>query len=86
MYRNMKCIMKCVIWTEESYQKASYAQRYLPEAADDADAQLDEMKKELAASVAEKPEHGAEKRGEEPAAGADPENDDFEVFDLDDDL
>ena len=40
------------------------------------------MKKELAASVAEKPEHGAEKRGEEPAAGADPENDDFEVFDL----
>ncbi|MFR5731687.1 MAG: hypothetical protein ACLUD2_06690 [Clostridium sp.] len=44
------------------------------------------MKKELAASVAEKPEHGAEKRGEEPAAGADSESDDFEVFDLDDDL
>ena len=42
------------------------AEEYLPEAADDADAQLDEMKKELAASVAEKPEHGAEKRGEEP--------------------
>ena len=62
------------------------AEEYLPEAADDADAQLDEMKKELAASVAEKPEHGAEKRGEEPAAGADPESDDFEVFDLDDDL
>lgn len=62
------------------------AEEYLPEAADDADAQLDEMKKELAASVAEKPEHGAEKRGEEPAAGADSESDDFEVFDLDDDL
>lgn len=42
------------------------AEEYLPEAADDADAQLDEMKKELAASVTEKSEHGAEKRGEEP--------------------
>ena len=30
---------------------------------------LDEMKKQLAASVTEKSEHGAEKRGEEPAAG-----------------
>lgn len=62
------------------------AEEYLPEAADDADVQLDEMKKQLAASVTEKSEHGAEKRGEEPVTGADPESDDFEVFDLDDDL
>ena len=62
------------------------AEEYLPEAADDADAQLDEMKKQLAASVTEKSEHGTEKHGEEPVAGADPESDDFEVFDLDDDL
>lgn len=62
------------------------AEEYLPEAADEADAQLDQVKKQLAASVAEEPEMPAENRGEEPAADADPEDDDFEVFDLDDEL
>ncbi len=62
------------------------AEEYLPEAADEADAQLDEVKKQLAASVAEKPEVTAENHGKKPAAEAGPEDDDFEVFDLDDKL
>lgn len=60
------------------------AEDYLPEAADDADAQLDQVEKQLAASVAEEPKkenHSAKK-----AADSDSEDDDFEVFDLDDEL
>ena len=62
------------------------AEEFLPDPADDADAQLDQVKKQLAASVSGEPGQPEENRKTEAA----PENksdadDDFEVFDLDDD-
>ena len=57
---------------------------YLPEAADDADAQLDQVERQLAASVSEEPEQTPVEETETKAE--EPDDDDFEVFNLDDDL
>lgn len=60
------------------------ADDYLPEAADDADAQLDQVERELAASVSAAPEQAPVE--ETKTQAEEPDDDDFEVFDLDDDL
>ena len=62
------------------------AQEYIPDPAQEADAQLDQVKKQLAASLAEDPEQAEKHEKEAPKAETKPEDDDFEVFDLDDEL
>lgn len=62
------------------------AQEYIPDPAQEADAQLDQVKKQLAASLAEDSEQAEKHEKEAPKAETKPEDDDFEVFDLDDEL
>ena len=62
------------------------AQEYIPDPAQEADAQLDQVKKQLAASLAEDPEQAEKHEKEASKAETKPEDDDFEVFDLDDEL
>ena len=62
------------------------AGEYIPDPAQEADAQLDQVKKQLAASLAEDPEQAEKHEKEAPKAETKPEDDDFEVFDLDDEL
>lgn len=66
--------------------KGTDAQEYLPDSAQDADAELDQVKKQLAASLAEESGRKEENGEEAPKAETEPEDDDFEVFDLDDKL
>ncbi|RHV64007.1 hypothetical protein DXB18_12745 [Clostridium sp. OM02-18AC] len=70
---------------EDDELEISDAEEYLPDPQKDADVQLDQVKKQLAASVAETDE-SAQSEKQEPAKDQAAEDDDFEVFDLDDEL
>lgn len=71
---------------EDDEMEIQDAGEYIPDPAQDADAQLDQVKKQLAASLAEDSEQTRENEKEAPKAEKESEDDDFEVFDLDDEL
>ena len=71
---------------EDDEMEIQDAGEYIPDPAQDADAQLDQVKKQLAASLAEESEQTRENEKEAPKEEKESEDDDFEVFDLDDEL
>ena len=70
---------------EDDEPEEPETEEYLPDPAQDADEQLDQVKKQLAASLAEESVQ-TEQKEETPRPESKPEDDDFEVFDLDDEL
>lgn len=71
---------------EEDEFEISDVEDYLPDPETDADEQLDQVKKQLAASIMEEPKNKPVKPVSEPEPKENAQDDDFEVFDLDDDL